>query len=76
MAKKSPSPTKDSKLNTLSILCGNCKDLFDVEASSVSFSSTSSQCDICGNHGEVELDLYVNCPHCGTPTLGIKVSEW
>ena len=58
---------------TLTYKCSKTKKNVTVELKSSDFSASSSECEVCGSHGEVEI--YWDCTSCGKSHT-IELKSW
>ena len=65
---KKPKPIK------LSVLCPNCDYLNHVPWDKIDFYSHYDECDLCGSHGETQMDFIgISCEICNTKFGSIVV---
>lgn len=55
----------------LEVTCGKCGFIFPADM--INVSSSSQDCELCGSHGEIDVD--VECLGCHRMIM-IKVREW
>jgi predicted RNA-binding Zn-ribbon protein involved in translation (DUF1610 family) len=63
---------KVSKLESLKFVCGSCGKTNLINSDNVSFYADSSECDLCGSHGSIEINTI--CP-CGK-SLTVEPYSW
>lgn len=67
--------TKKDKTKFLSVKihCSNLNEDVELDLSQVHYSSSESECELCGSHGSVELKVY-KCK-CGK-SHNIELNSW
>ena len=68
MTKKIP----ESKILSLVILCGKCGKENHLPLASVYFSASESECELCGSHGSMDVDVVCSCGYKST----INIKDW
>lgn len=58
---------------TVTFVCWKCKEEVSDIVDTSNFSVNTSECDLCGTHGE--LEVYVTCPSCKKYT-SIELRSW
>jgi len=53
--------------------CTHCQEDNEMTMQDISFSGSSSECELCGSHGSVDMSL--TCQHCGQ-WFDIELSSW
>lgn len=53
--------------------CGNCGKIVTVKVNEYDIHSWASPCDLCGDHGGVDID--VKCPKCDF-NIDIDLKSW
>lgn len=55
-------------------VCPNTEEFAEIELSKYDFNSYSSDCDLCGSHGETYIDI-IQCPSCNKYHK-VHLQEW
>lgn len=63
----------ESRILTLTALCGICKKEVSLAYDDVYFYGSSQECELCGSHGDVTMDA--TCPECDK-TIEVEVACW
>jgi hypothetical protein len=72
MAKKKAKAKRKAEVKAISIYCPNKKRIVSVPLVNLSWNAHADECEICGTHGDVSVD--VSCP-CGK-SHEIELSSW
>ena len=65
---------ENSKVLGVRFKCGFCKKISTIKVDGHDFSSSESDCELCGSHGSVSVDL--KCPKCGYQHLDFELNGW
>ena len=76
MGRKSKRQIIEEKTEVLGVRfrCGSCGKISTVKVIGYDFHSSESECDLCGSHGSVSVDLI--CLKCGYQHLDFDLNSW